>query len=216
MQRLGMANLDWLVVRDLVLIESATWWKNGPEIETGEMRTEDIATEVFFLPAAAHTEKSGSFTNTQRMLQWHHTAVEPAGDARSDLWFAYHLGRRIREKLAVIRRRDGPPGAGPHLGLPDRGAAGRTGRRRGARGDQRLGRRREAAVVLHPARRRRLDRLRLLDLLRRASQRGESGGSPHAREGAELGGAGVGLGVAREPADTLQPGVGRPGRQALE
>jgi formate dehydrogenase major subunit len=101
MQREGLANLDWLVVRDLVMIESATWWKDGPEIETGEMRTEDIKTEVFFMPAAAHTEKSGSFTNTQRMLQWHHTAVEPAGDARSDLWFTYHLGRRIREKLAA-------------------------------------------------------------------------------------------------------------------
>ena len=34
------------------------------------------------------------------MLQWHHQAVEPGGDARSDLWFTYHLGRRIREKLA--------------------------------------------------------------------------------------------------------------------
>jgi formate dehydrogenase major subunit len=109
MQRFGMANLDWLVVRDFSLIESATWWKNGPEIETGEMRTADIKTEVFFLPAAAHTEKDGSFTNTQRMLQWHHTAVEPAGDARSDLWFIYHLGRRIREKLARSRAsRDRP------------------------------------------------------------------------------------------------------------
>ncbi len=107
MQRLGMSKLDWLVVRDFSLIESATWWKNGPEIETGEMRTEDIGTEVFFLPAAAHTEKSGSFTNTQRMLQWHHEAVEPAGDARSDLWFAYHLGRIIREKLAA---QTGPAG----------------------------------------------------------------------------------------------------------
>jgi len=100
MQRLGMAKLDWLVVRDFSLIESATWWKDGPEIETGELRTEDIGTEVFFLPAAAHTEKDGSFTNTQRMLQWHHQAVEPGGDARSDLWFTYHLGRLIREKLA--------------------------------------------------------------------------------------------------------------------
>ena len=101
MQRLGMANLDWLVVRDMAMIESATWWQDGPEIETGELRTQDIKTEVFFLPAAAHTEKSGSFTNTQRMLQWHHEAVPPAGDARSDLWFTYHLGRRIREKLAA-------------------------------------------------------------------------------------------------------------------
>jgi len=100
MQRFGMANLDWLVVRDNAMIESATWWKNGPEIETGEMRTADIGTEVFFLPAAAHTEKDGTFTNTQRLLQWHHQAVEPPGDARSDLWFVYHLGRRIRAKLA--------------------------------------------------------------------------------------------------------------------
>jgi formate dehydrogenase major subunit len=100
MQRLGMANLDWLVVRDFSLIESATWWKDGPEIETGEMRTGDIGTEVFFFPAAAHTEKSGSLTNTQRMLQWHHIARDPDGDARSDLWFYFHLGRIIREKLA--------------------------------------------------------------------------------------------------------------------
>jgi formate dehydrogenase major subunit len=100
MQRLGMAQLDWLVVRDFNLIESATWWRDGPEIATGELSTADIGTEVFFFPAAAHTEKSGSFTNTNRMLQWHHQAVEPAGDARSDLWFTYHLGRIIRQKLA--------------------------------------------------------------------------------------------------------------------
>jgi formate dehydrogenase major subunit len=100
MQRLGMANLDWLVVRDLQMIESATFWKDGPEIHTGELVTEDIGTEVFLLPAASHVEKSGSFTNTQRMLQWHHKAVEPPDDARSDLQFYYELGQLIREKLA--------------------------------------------------------------------------------------------------------------------
>ena len=100
MQRLGMAELDWLVVRDFSLIESATWWADGPEIESGEMRTADIDTEVFFFPAAAHTEKSGTFTNTNRLLQRHQQAVEPEGDARSDLWFMYHLGRIIRQKLA--------------------------------------------------------------------------------------------------------------------
>ncbi len=99
MQRLGMSKLDWLVVRDFSLIESATWWKDGPEIDSGELRTEDIGTEVFFFPAAAHTEKAGSFTNTNRMLQWHFAAKEPDGDARSDLWFMYHLGKRIRERL---------------------------------------------------------------------------------------------------------------------
>jgi formate dehydrogenase major subunit len=100
MQRLGLANLDWLVVRDLNEIESASFWYDAPEIETGELRTEDIGTEVFLLPAASHTEKDGTFTNTQRLLQWHHKAVEPEGDRRSELWFYYHLGRRIRERLA--------------------------------------------------------------------------------------------------------------------
>jgi formate dehydrogenase major subunit len=100
MQRLGMANLDWLVVRDFSPVESATFWKDGPEVETGELRTEDVGTEVFFLPAATHVEKDGTFTNTQRLLQWHHKAVDPPGDARSDLWFAYHLGRRVRARLA--------------------------------------------------------------------------------------------------------------------
>jgi formate dehydrogenase major subunit len=100
LHRLAMANLEWLVVRDLQEIESASFWRDGPEIETGELQTHDIGTEVFFLPAAAHTEKDGSFTNTQRMLQWHHKAVEPPQDCRSELWFMYHLGRRIREKLA--------------------------------------------------------------------------------------------------------------------
>ena len=37
------------------------------------------------MPAAAHTEKDGTFTNTQRLLQWHEKAVEPRGDARSEL-----------------------------------------------------------------------------------------------------------------------------------
>jgi formate dehydrogenase major subunit len=100
LQRLALASLDWLVVKDLTLIESATFWKNGPEIATGELVTEKIPTEVFFLPAASHVEKDGSFTNTQRLLQWHAKALDPPGDARSDLSFIYHLGKRIRARLA--------------------------------------------------------------------------------------------------------------------
>jgi formate dehydrogenase major subunit len=101
LHRKGLRQLDWLVVRDLVLTETAEFWRNTPEIERGEVRTEDIQTEVFFFPAAAHTEKDGSFTNTQRLLQWHHTAVHPAGDRRSELWFMYHLGRRLRDAYAA-------------------------------------------------------------------------------------------------------------------
>jgi formate dehydrogenase major subunit len=100
MQRMGMSHLKWLVVRDLNLIESATWWKDGPEIASGELRTEDIETEVFFLPAATHVEKKGSFTQTQRLLQWRHKAVEPPGDCQSELAFFYELGKRIKARLA--------------------------------------------------------------------------------------------------------------------
>src|SRR6185503_31950 len=100
LHRLALAKLDWLVVRDLVEIESAAFWYDSPEIESGELKTEEIPTEIFFLPAATHTEKDGSFTNTQRMLQWHWKAVEPKEDARSDLWFYFHLGRMIKQKLA--------------------------------------------------------------------------------------------------------------------
>jgi formate dehydrogenase major subunit len=100
LHRKALAKLDWLVVRDLVEIESATFWRDAPEIESGELRTTDIGTEVFFLPAASHVEKEGTFTNTQRLLQWREKALDPKGDCRSDLWFVYHLGRRIRERLA--------------------------------------------------------------------------------------------------------------------
>jgi formate dehydrogenase major subunit len=100
MQRLGLANLDWLVVRDMQMIETATFWKNGPELETGELVTDEIGTEIFFLPAASHVEKAGSFTQTQRMLQWRDKAVQPPGDCKSELDFYYDLGERIRAKLA--------------------------------------------------------------------------------------------------------------------
>ena len=100
MQREGLANLKWLVVRDFQMIETATFWKDGPEIASGELKTEDIDTEVFFFPAANHVEKSGTFTQTQRMLQWHHQAVQPPNDAQSELEFFHELGVRIRERLA--------------------------------------------------------------------------------------------------------------------
>jgi formate dehydrogenase major subunit len=95
-QHEALRKLDWLVVRDFPLIETAEFWRIAPEIERGEVRPEDISTEVFFFPAAAHTEKDGTFTNTQRLLQWHHKAVEPPGDCRGDLDFVYELGRRLK------------------------------------------------------------------------------------------------------------------------
>ncbi len=100
MQRLALAHLKWLVVRDLNMIESATFWKDSPEIATGELDPEKIGTEVFFMPPASHVEKAGTFTQTHRMLQWRHKAVNPPGECQSELEFFYELGRKIRERLA--------------------------------------------------------------------------------------------------------------------
>ena len=109
LQREAMSHLKWMVVRDFQLIETATFWRDGPEVASGEMRPEDIDTEVFFFPAANHVEKSGTFTQTQRMLQWHHQAVPPPDDAQSELEFFHELGVRLRQRLAdSTEERDRP------------------------------------------------------------------------------------------------------------
>ncbi|MBV9266225.1 MAG: molybdopterin-dependent oxidoreductase, partial [Acidobacteriaceae bacterium] len=97
LQREGLRQLNWLVVRDFQVTETADFWRDAPEIARGDIKPEEIGTEVFFFPAAAHTEKDGSFTNTQRLLQWHHKAVEPKGDSRSELDFIYKLGLHLKD-----------------------------------------------------------------------------------------------------------------------
>jgi formate dehydrogenase major subunit len=104
LERRALANLQWLVVRDMVETETASFWRDSPEVGRGELDTVGIATEVFLFPAAAHAEKDGCFTNTQRLLQWHDKAVAPPGDARSESWFMYHLGVRLKAMAARDRR----------------------------------------------------------------------------------------------------------------
>jgi formate dehydrogenase major subunit len=88
LQRKGLRALDWLVVRDFQVTETADFWRESPH---------DIATEVIFFPAAAHTEKDGTFTNTQRLLQWHFKALDPPGAARSELDFVFQLGQILKD-----------------------------------------------------------------------------------------------------------------------
>jgi formate dehydrogenase major subunit len=95
LMRRALRNMKWLVIRDLNQIETATFWRDAPEIRSGEVRTEDIQTEVFLMPAAAHVEKAGSFTQTQRVVQWRDKALDPPVDARSELWFMHHLTKRV-------------------------------------------------------------------------------------------------------------------------
>ncbi len=155
-QREAMRKLDWLVVRDFQLIETAEFWKSA-------IGREDIATEVFFFPAAAHTEKDGTFTNTQRLLQWHHKAVEPPGDCRSELDFVYELGRRLKELYAGSNDPKDRPIQELTWDAADR--------RRGAARDQWLhSGRRQTGGRLHQPEGRRVHGLRLLDLFAAATR----------------------------------------------
>ncbi|MGZ7080773.1 MAG: molybdopterin-dependent oxidoreductase, partial [Thermoanaerobaculia bacterium] len=88
LERKAMSKLKWMVVREMVDTETATFWTEFPDCDT----------EVFFFPAASHAEKAGTFTNTQRLLQWRDKAVDPPGDARSDLEFMIELGQRMKKR----------------------------------------------------------------------------------------------------------------------
>jgi len=100
LQRSALSKLKWLVVRDFVETETASFWKDSPEVQREELNPKAIATEIFFLPASGHAEKDGSYTNTQRLVQFHEKAVDAPGDNRSETWFIYHLGRRLKAKAA--------------------------------------------------------------------------------------------------------------------
>ena len=90
--RQGLRQLDWLVVMDWFETETAMFWKDDPKGPSPET----VKTEVFFIPAAGIVAKEGSYTNTQRLLQWHDKAIDPEEDCRSDLWFVYNLGKRMK------------------------------------------------------------------------------------------------------------------------
>src|SRR2546430_2718032 len=100
LERAAMRKLEWLVVKDNWEHETVNFWKTAPEVKSGEVKPEDIKTEVFFFPSAQVPETEGTFTNTQRMLQAHFKAAEPPGDCRTDVWFTYQLGKRLKKLYA--------------------------------------------------------------------------------------------------------------------
>src|SRR2546430_2758891 len=97
-ERRALAKLKWLVVLDMVETETAAFWKD-------EFDPSEVETGGFLFPAASHVEEEGTFTNTQRLLQWREKAVEPPGDARSDYEFVVRLGRFMKSR-ATDRPRD--------------------------------------------------------------------------------------------------------------
>ncbi len=92
--RAALGKLEWMVNADAFETETASFWKaEGVDPTT-------IGTECFFIPSATALEKDGTMTNTNRMLQFHDKAVEPAGDAVSDLLWIHRLGLRLRKMYA--------------------------------------------------------------------------------------------------------------------
>ena len=74
--REAMAGLDWLVVQDLFLTETASY--------------ADV-----ILPASGFPEKTGTFTNTDRRVQLGRKALELPPDTREDLWIIQQIANRI-------------------------------------------------------------------------------------------------------------------------
>jgi len=74
--RHALASLEHLVVQDIFMTETA--W---------------LADVV--LPATAWPEKTGTVSNTDRMVQLGRQAIDPPGDARADLWIIQQLGQRL-------------------------------------------------------------------------------------------------------------------------
>ncbi|MGE5522925.1 MAG: formate dehydrogenase subunit alpha [Rhodospirillaceae bacterium] len=74
--REALAKLDMLVVQEIFL-------------------TETCYHADVILPATAWPEKSGTVTNTDRMVQIGRKALTPPGDAREDLWIIQQLARRL-------------------------------------------------------------------------------------------------------------------------
>jgi formate dehydrogenase major subunit len=93
LHRAALRKLDWLVALDWFPHESAVFWKDDPEGPPPR----EVKTEVFLLPAASVAAKEGTYTNTQRLLQWHDKAVDDEGDCHTDLYYIYHLGKRLKK-----------------------------------------------------------------------------------------------------------------------
>jgi formate dehydrogenase major subunit len=74
--RHALASLEHLVVQDIFMTETAC-----------------LADVV--LPASAWPEKTGTVTNTDRMVQLGRRALDPPGNAKPDLWIIQQIAQRI-------------------------------------------------------------------------------------------------------------------------
>ena len=203
------------------------------------MKPEKIQTEVFLLPCCSSVEKEGSISNSSRLAQWRYKAIEPLGQLharRGDPERAVFPGE---ETLPEGKR--GVPRSDPESHLGVRGE-GRTrqgqapGRSQGRHGDQRVLSRRRVRHEGNPSEADRQERGpgtelrepagRRIDLERELALQREL--HPEGREGRQHDGpqgqgrpdrprplSELGMGMAAEPEDHLQPRLRRPERESL-
>lgn len=93
-ERKALDRLDWMVAVDLWETDTSVFWKR-PGVDP-----KDIRTEVFLLPAASSIEKEGSVSNSGRWVQWRYKAVNPPGEAKSDLEILDLLYKAVRKLYA--------------------------------------------------------------------------------------------------------------------
>jgi len=87
----SLAALRWFVVMDPLQTASSEFWR-APGVDPSEVQT-----EVFFFPTTHWIEKSGSFTNSGRWVQWKHAALPPHDEIVNDNWILAQLFLRIRD-----------------------------------------------------------------------------------------------------------------------
>jgi formate dehydrogenase major subunit len=74
--RAALAALEHLVVQDIFLTETA------------------YLADVI-LPASSFPEKTGTFTNTDRLVQLGRQAIDPPGEAKQDLWIIQQMAKQL-------------------------------------------------------------------------------------------------------------------------
>jgi formate dehydrogenase alpha subunit len=78
----GLKKLDFLVVQDMFLTETA-----------------QRASVV--LPACSFAEKDGSYTNTERRVQWSNPAIKPLDGSRADWKILSEIGTKLAKELGI-------------------------------------------------------------------------------------------------------------------
>jgi anaerobic selenocysteine-containing dehydrogenase len=224
LEREALRKLDWLVVKDNWIHETANFWKTAPEVTKGEVKPQDIKTEVFFFPVSQVAEDEGTYTNTQRLLQFHFKAAEAPGDCRSDTWFVYQLGKRLKQLYASsTQARD----EGWKNLVWEYEHEEENERKKGGPSNRKILKEINGFMTDDPSRPRarfrgvegrRFDDMRVVDLLG-----GLSGAGQEPRGTAHAGPAGnprrtarLGLGLAIQPASHVQPRLGGSQREPVE